>query len=70
MALLHNPEFWVLVAGVIFVAVVWKPAKRAIVGSLDERAQRIRSELDEAERRRPYSRTTAAASRRRSRRRR
>jgi F-type H+-transporting ATPase subunit b len=65
MALLHNPEFWVLVAGVIFVAVVWKPAKRAIVGSLDERAQRIRSELDEAERLRREAETLLEDYRRR-----
>ncbi len=46
--LLHDPEFWVLIAAVIFVAAVWKPARRAIVGNLDERAARIRAELDEA----------------------
>lgn len=44
------PEFWVLVAGVIFVAVVWKPAGRALGGGLDARATRIRGELDEARR--------------------
>jgi F-type H+-transporting ATPase subunit b len=49
MHLLHDPEFWVLVSAVIFVAAVWKPAKRAIVSSLDGRAQRIRAELDEAQ---------------------
>lgn len=48
--LLHEPEFWVLVAGIIFVIVVWKPAGRAIGGGLDARAARIRSELDEARR--------------------
>ena len=46
----HQPEFWVLVAGVIFVIVVWKPAGRALGGGLDARATRIRSELDEARR--------------------
>jgi F-type H+-transporting ATPase subunit b len=55
--LFADPEFWVLVAVVIFVIAVWKPAKRAIVGALDGRAVRIRDELaaarnlrDEAER--------------------
>jgi F-type H+-transporting ATPase subunit b len=55
--LFADPEFWVLVAVVIFVVAVWKPAKRAIVGALDGRAVRIRDELaaarnlrDEAER--------------------
>lgn len=46
----HEPEFWVLVAGIIFVIVVWKPAGRAIGGGLDARAARIRGELDEARR--------------------
>ncbi len=48
MHLFADPEFWVLVAAVIFVAAVWKPAKKSLVGALDERAARIRAELDEA----------------------
>jgi F-type H+-transporting ATPase subunit b len=48
MHLLADPEFWVLVAALIFVAVVWKPARKSLIGSLDERAARIRGELDEA----------------------
>jgi F-type H+-transporting ATPase subunit b len=50
MHLFSDPEFWVLVAAVIFVVLVWKPAKRSLVGSLDDRATRIRTELDEAQR--------------------
>ncbi|HEY1796981.1 MAG TPA: F0F1 ATP synthase subunit B [Stellaceae bacterium] len=46
---MHDPEFWVLVAAIIFVAVVWRPAKKGIVTTLDERSARIRAELDEAE---------------------
>jgi F-type H+-transporting ATPase subunit b len=48
MHLFADPEFWVLVAAVIFVAVVWKPARKSLIGSLDERAARIRTELDDA----------------------
>jgi F-type H+-transporting ATPase subunit b len=48
MHLLADPEFWVLVAALIFVAVVWKPARKSLIGNLDERAARIRAELDEA----------------------
>jgi F-type H+-transporting ATPase subunit b len=48
MHLLADPEFWVLVAAVIFVAVVWKPVRKSLIGSLDERAARIRAELDDA----------------------
>jgi F-type H+-transporting ATPase subunit b len=46
---MHDPEFWVLVAAIVFVAVVWRPAKKGIVSALDERSARIRNELDEAE---------------------
>lgn len=47
---MNAPEFWVAVAFVIFVALVWKKASAAIGTMLDGRAERIRSELDEAER--------------------
>ena len=49
MELFADPEFWVLLAAVIFVAAVWKPARKAVLGSLDERGARIRAELDEAQ---------------------
>jgi len=48
MHLFADPEFWVLLAVVVFAIVVWKPARRAVVGTLDERAMRIRGELEEA----------------------
>jgi F-type H+-transporting ATPase subunit b len=48
--LLADAEFWVLIAVLIFVAGVWKPASRAIVGALDARATRIAGELDQAKR--------------------
>jgi F-type H+-transporting ATPase subunit b len=48
MHLFADPEFWVLVAAAIFVAVVWKPVRKSLIGTLDERAARIRAELDEA----------------------
>lgn len=47
---MNAPEFWVAIAFVIFVALVWKKASAAIGTILDGRAERIRSELDEAER--------------------
>lgn len=50
MEILHDAEFWVLVAAVIFVIAVFKPIRRALTGGLDARAARIRSELDEARR--------------------
>ena len=48
MHLFADPEFWVFLAVVVFAIMVWKPARRAVVGSLDERATRIRGELEEA----------------------
>lgn len=48
--LLHNEHFWVLISMVILIAIVWKPTNRAITSALDERAVRIRNELDEARR--------------------
>ena len=48
MHLFADPEFWVLLAVVVFAIVVWKPARRAVVGTLDERAMRIQGELEEA----------------------
>jgi F-type H+-transporting ATPase subunit b len=46
--LFSDPEFWVLLAVAIFLIVVWKPMRRAIVGALDVRAERIRQELEAA----------------------
>jgi len=46
--LFGDPEFYVLLAVAIFVVVVWKPMRRAVVGAVDSRADRIRQELDAA----------------------
>jgi len=50
MHIFADPEFWVLVAAAIFVAAIWKPVRKSLIGTLDERAARIRAELDEARR--------------------
>ena len=47
---LYQAEFWVAVAFVIFIALVYKPALKAIGGMLDDRARRIKADLDEARR--------------------
>jgi F-type H+-transporting ATPase subunit b len=45
-----EPEFWVAVAFVIFVALmVWK-ARKIVTDMLDQRAEAIRRQIDEAER--------------------
>jgi F-type H+-transporting ATPase subunit b len=67
MHLFGDPEFWVLVAAVIFVAVVWKPVKRSLVGSLDARAAQIRDELDNARRLRDEAEQTLAEFQRKQR---
>lgn len=48
--LFADPEFWVLLSVAIFLVLVWKPMSRTLLGSLDDRAGRIRAELDEAQR--------------------
>ena len=47
---LRNPEFWVLVAFVIFFVLFGSKLWAAITGLLDGRAASIRTELDEAAR--------------------
>ena len=42
MHLFAEPEVWVLLAVVLFVTGVWKPARTVILGGLDARAVRIR----------------------------
>jgi F-type H+-transporting ATPase subunit b len=43
-------ELLLLVCLIILVVWVWKPAKKAVLGALDARAEKIRSDLDEAQR--------------------
>lgn len=49
--MLHEPEFWVAVAFVIFVGVlVYYRVPQTVIDALDQRSARIKSELDEARR--------------------
>lgn len=43
-------ELMLLIALVILIVLVWKPFKKNVLGALDQRAERIRAELDEAQR--------------------
>ena len=45
-----SPELLLVLALVVLFAILWKPAKKAILGGLDSRAERIRNELEEANR--------------------
>src|SRR5437870_12666884 len=63
MPLVQDPEFWVVLAVLILVIGVWKPARRAILGGLDARATRIRDELAAAQRLRDEAERALAAYR-------
>jgi F-type H+-transporting ATPase subunit b len=65
MHLFTEPEVWVLIAVVVFVVGVWKPARRWITEALDARAVRIRDELDAARRLREEAQQLLDANRQR-----
>lgn len=51
MGILATPEFWVLVSFVLFFALLgYFGVHRMVLGALDERAEKIRQELEEARR--------------------
>lgn len=60
-------EVWLFLALGILIALAYKPAKRAILGGLDARAERIRTELDEAKRLREEAQATLATFQRKHR---
>jgi F-type H+-transporting ATPase subunit b len=43
-------ELLLLICLIILVVLVWKPARKAVLGTLDSRAEKIRTDLDEAQR--------------------
>ena len=43
-------ELVILICLIILIVLVWKPVKKAVLGTLDARADKIRSDLDEAQR--------------------
>ena len=67
----HGEELLVeaalILSFVALIALAWRPAKRAILGSLDARAARIRAALDEARRLRDEAQTALADIQRRQR---
>lgn len=65
--MIGKPEFWVLLAFVIFVALLWKKIAAAFVGMLDARTEKIRQELDEAQRLREEAQSLLASYQRRQR---
>jgi F-type H+-transporting ATPase subunit b len=62
MTVLQQPEFWVAVAFVIFLGVLgYVGVHRKVTEALDDRAARIRAELDEARRLRDEAEKLLAA---------
>ncbi|MBI1778245.1 MAG: F0F1 ATP synthase subunit B [Proteobacteria bacterium] len=55
-----EPEFWVAVAFVLFVALVGRPGARFITTALDDRATAIRQEIEAASRLRAEAEATLA----------
>lgn len=47
--LLHDTNFWVLISFTLFVVLVFKAAKTAILGKLDGRIAQIRTDIETAE---------------------
>ena len=48
MAALQTPEFWVAVGFLVLMALIAKPAWKAVTTGLDARAEKIKASLDEA----------------------
>jgi F-type H+-transporting ATPase subunit b len=47
---MHAEELVLLIALVVLVALLWRPASRTVTSALDARGERIRQELDDAQR--------------------
>ena len=66
-ALLNDPTFWTLIAFLIFVVLLFKPVKKALLGGLDSRIAQIRTEVEEAQRLREEAQTLLASYQRKQR---
>ena len=60
-------EVWLFLALGILIALAYRPAKKAILGGLDARAERIKADLDEAKRLREEAQATLATFQRKHR---
>ncbi len=65
--MLQDPTFWVAIAFLVFMALAARPVTRGIVGALDARSARIRTELDEAQALREEAQKTVAEFKRKQR---
>ena len=53
-----SAEFWALIAFLIFIAAVFQPARRALMGALDQRIERIKRQVEDAKSLREEAQTT------------
>ncbi|PPR71678.1 MAG: ATP synthase subunit b [Alphaproteobacteria bacterium MarineAlpha3_Bin2] len=67
MEFLQDPAFWAAVAFVIFIAATAKPISRLLTAGLDKRADKIRSDLEEAEKLREEAQDLLASYQRKQR---
>ncbi len=65
--ILESAETWVAVAFVFFLVALFKPIRNMLTGTLDRRAETIKSELDEAQRLREEAQHTLAEYQRKQR---
>ena len=66
-SLIQDPTFWVAVTFVVFVVLVFKPIKGALIGGLDAKIAEIRQEVEEAEKLREEAQSMLANYQRRQR---
>jgi F-type H+-transporting ATPase subunit b len=65
--MLHDPTFWVAIAFIVFAGLmVWK-ARKPVLDGIDARAERIKAELDEAQRLREEAQKALAEYKRKQR---
>jgi len=67
MEFLQDPAFWAAVAFVIFIAATAKTISRLLTAGLDKRADKIRSDLEEAEKLREEAQDLLASYQRKQR---
>ena len=45
----HDPQFWILVAFIIFIIAIFKPVRSMLVSVLDNKINEIKNSINEAE---------------------
>ena len=45
----HDPQFWVFIAFIIFIVLIFKPVKKLLISNLDIKINEIKNTINEAE---------------------